>query len=144
MCICALGFIFLIDPFWRNMFFKLRGAHTYIIPHVAKEMHPSTESLVVIGAPNLHASLMDIHHDTSLRSILEADSISLASRTCICSCSSRGQGYGWLLGHLFVRFALHTLFSPQHCIFVSVWFSLRYLIIPCVSVDTSWTHLAHI
>jgi hypothetical protein len=26
-CFCALGFIFSIDPFWRNMFFKLKGAY---------------------------------------------------------------------------------------------------------------------
>ncbi len=60
------------------------------LPHGAKEMHPSVESLVVIGAPSLHASLMDIHHDKSLKSILEDDSISLASRACICSCSGKG------------------------------------------------------
>jgi len=26
--ICVIGFIFLIDPFWMSMFFRLRGAHT--------------------------------------------------------------------------------------------------------------------
>jgi hypothetical protein len=33
---------------------------------------------------------------------------------------ARGQGYGWLLGHLFVLLASHTLLSPQRCIFVLV------------------------
>ncbi len=55
-----------------------------------KEMHPSFESLVVINTPSLHASLMDIHHDTSLGFILEDDSISLASRICIRFCSAKG------------------------------------------------------
>ncbi len=26
--ICALGFVFLINPFWKSMFLNLRGAHT--------------------------------------------------------------------------------------------------------------------
>ncbi len=41
-----------------------------------KEMHIFFESLVVTGTPGVHDSLMDIHHDTSLRFILEDDSIS--------------------------------------------------------------------
>jgi hypothetical protein len=38
--------------------------------------------------------LMSIHHDTSLRSILEDDSIFSASRVRIHFCSRKGQGYG--------------------------------------------------
>jgi hypothetical protein len=34
--------------------------------------------------------LMDFHHDTSLRSILEDDSISLTSRAHICFCLGKG------------------------------------------------------
>jgi hypothetical protein len=34
--------------------------------------------------------LMDIHHNSSLRSILEDDSISLASKSCIRSYSGKG------------------------------------------------------
>ncbi len=26
-CICVLDFVFSIDPFWRSMFLRLRGAH---------------------------------------------------------------------------------------------------------------------
>jgi hypothetical protein len=33
---------------------------------------------------------------------------------------ARGQGYGWLLGHLFVRFVLHNLLSFQRCVFLLV------------------------
>ncbi len=53
------------------------------LPHVVREMHPSFENQVVNDAPCLHASLMDILHDTSFRFILEDDSISLASKACI-------------------------------------------------------------
>jgi hypothetical protein len=36
--------------------------------------------------------LMDIHHDTSLKSILGDDSIFSTSKAHICSCSSKGYG----------------------------------------------------
>jgi hypothetical protein len=41
-----------------------------------KEMHPSFEILAVTDALSLQVFLMDIHHETSLRSVLEDDSIS--------------------------------------------------------------------
>jgi hypothetical protein len=80
-------------------------------------MHLSFESLAVINAPGLQASLMDIHHDTSFRSTLEDDSISLTFRAHVCFW---GHGYGWLLSHLFVHFALHILPRLQHCVFILV------------------------
>jgi hypothetical protein len=57
----------------------------YGLLSITRDIHPSFESLVVTNAPNLHASLMDFHHDTSLKSILEDDFISLVSRIHICS-----------------------------------------------------------
>jgi hypothetical protein len=52
------------------MFFRLKGPNTcfnhvlrvmrYDLLPIAKDMHSSFESLVVIHAPSLHASLMDI------------------------------------------------------------------------------------
>jgi hypothetical protein len=33
---------------------------------------------------------------------------------------ARGQGYGWLLNHLFMCFTYHTLFSLERCIFISI------------------------
>jgi hypothetical protein len=57
-------------------------------------MHPSFESLVVIGTPSLQVSLMDIHHDTSLMSILEDDSISSTSKLTFVLVRAKGQGYG--------------------------------------------------
>ncbi len=55
----------------------------------AKEMHPSFESLTNFYALGFQAFFMDIHHNTSFRSILEDDSIPSTSRADICSCSSK-------------------------------------------------------
>ncbi len=44
-------------------------------PSPTRDMHPSFESLVT-GTSSLQVSLMNFHHDTSLRSISEDDSIS--------------------------------------------------------------------
>jgi hypothetical protein len=81
------------------MFLKLKGAQMLQsclraawngLPLATREMHPSFESLVVVNTPGLQASLMDIHHDTSFKSILEDDSISLTTRPRIRSCSGKG------------------------------------------------------
>ncbi len=61
-----------------------------------KDMHSFFESVVVIGTLGLQAYLIDIHHDTYCRSILEGDSIPLMSKTCIRSCSGKGAGL-WLV-----------------------------------------------
>jgi len=47
-------------------------------PYAIRGMHLSFENLEVFSALNLQAFFMDFHHDTSLRSILEDDFISLA------------------------------------------------------------------
>ncbi len=70
-------------------------------------MHPCFESVVIVIALNLHASFMDIHHNTSIKYILKNDFIFSTSRARIRSCF----GYGWLLGHLSIRFTSHVLFS---------------------------------
>jgi len=61
------------------------------LPPEAREMHPSFESLTIICTLGLQASLMDIHHNTFLMSILEDDYTSLASKVCIRSCLTRGK-----------------------------------------------------
>jgi len=66
------------------------------LPTVVKEMHLSFESLAIIDTLGLHFSLMDIHHDTSLRSILEDDSISSTSKVCIHSYLNNGARL-WLI-----------------------------------------------
>jgi hypothetical protein len=53
-------------------------------------MHLSFESLAVFNVSSLHASLMNTYHDTSFRSILEDDFISLTSKVCIHSYSGKG------------------------------------------------------
>jgi hypothetical protein len=54
---------------------------------------------------------------------LEDDSISSTSKTCICSYLGKGARFGWLLGHLSIHLISHILFSPQHWVFVLVWFN---------------------
>jgi hypothetical protein len=58
--------------------------------------------------------LMDFHHDTSLRFILEDDSISLASRTRICSYSGKGTRL-WLVARPSI-----CLFHISHFTFTSM------------------------
>jgi hypothetical protein len=79
-------------------------------------MHLFFENLVVIGVPRLHASLMDIHHDTSFRAILEDDSISLASKARIHFCSGNGVGL-WLVARPFIcSFCIaHFTFTSMTC-----------------------------
>jgi hypothetical protein len=55
-------------------------------------MYPSFESLAIIDVLGLHAYLMNFHHNTSLRYILDDDSISLAFRAYIHFYSSKGAG----------------------------------------------------
>jgi hypothetical protein len=83
-------------------------------------MHPSFENLIIIDTLGLQTSLMYIHHNTSIRSILEDDSIFSTSRTRICSYSGKGVGL-WLVAkqsiHLFCithstfTLTLHFCFS---------------------------------
>jgi len=117
------------------------------LPLIAKEMHFSFESLEVTNAPNVHATLMDIHHDTSLRSILEDDSISLASRACICFCLGKGARL-WLV----VKPSIYS-FCITHFIFTSALHFHLNLIQPSTSslltcecghkLDAFGTHLIH-
>jgi hypothetical protein len=77
------------------MFFKLRGghicfSHAYIgLPHVAREMHLSFENNNYWRPKSISINTTQ-QHNTSLRSILEYDSISSTSRARICSCLGKG------------------------------------------------------
>jgi hypothetical protein len=53
-------------------------------------MHPFFENLAIINALGLWAFLMDIHHDTSLKFILEDNFISLVFRVRICFSLGKG------------------------------------------------------
>ncbi len=86
------------------------------LPLATKKIHPSFESLAVINAPSLHASLMDIHHNTSFKPILEDDSIFSISKSTSTFVQARGHGYGWLLGHLFYLFCIaYFTFTSTMC-----------------------------
>ncbi len=88
------------------------------LPHVARVMHPSFESLIVTGTPGLHASLMDIHQDTSFRFILEDDSISSTFKACICSCSSKGAGLWLLVKPSIYLFCIPTIYFHLNIVFL--------------------------
>jgi hypothetical protein len=129
LCICVLGFIFLIDPFWKNMFLMLKGPHLLQsclhvtrngLPLAAREMHLSFESLAVIATLGFQASLMDIHHDTSSGLSWKMTPFFQHLNLAFIFVQIRGHGYGRLVGHLSVCFTLHILFSFQCCIFVSI------------------------
>jgi hypothetical protein len=110
LCICALGFVF-SRPILEEHVFQVEGApHLFQFclcvvrddfPYVTRDTHLSFESLAIINGPSLHASLMNFHHNTSIRPILEDDSISLASRAYICSCSGKGARL-WLVVRPFI------------------------------------------
>jgi hypothetical protein len=110
-------------------------------------MHLSFESLVITGALGLQVSLMYIHHDTSLRSILEDDSISLAYGVRIHFCSGKGPRL-WLITRPSIR-----SFCITHFTFTSTLRFRLSLIQPSTSsfftcecgheLDTFDTHLVH-
>jgi hypothetical protein len=115
------------------------------LPPATREMHLSFESLAIINTPSLQVFLMDIHHNTSFRSILEDDSISLASKAHIHSCSCKKVGL-WLI----VRPSIHS-YRIAYFIFTSTLHFHFSLIQPSTSslftcecghkLDASNTHL---
>jgi hypothetical protein len=102
---------------------------------------------------------MDFHHNTSLRSILEDDSISLASRAHIRSCLGKGTRL-WLVVKPFIysfhiahfTFALtlyycHDLIQPSALSFLTYEcghgldaFNM-HLVFSHMNVDMGWMHL---
>jgi hypothetical protein len=85
------------------------------LPHVAKEMHLSFESLAITNALGLQAYLMGIQHDASLGLSWRMTPFPLHpkfAKPAFVLVRARGQGYSWLLNHLSIHFTLHTIFSP--------------------------------
>ncbi len=110
-------------------------------------MHPSFESLVVTCAPGLQASLMHIHHDTSLKSLLEDDSISSTSKVHICYCSSRGVGL-WLIVRPSIRsfHITHSAFFSMLCFHFDLIYPSTSSLFTCECghrLDAFGTHLVH-
>jgi hypothetical protein len=83
--------------FFQSCFYVIHDS----LPAVIKVMHLFFECLVIINALSLHASLMDIHHDTSFRFILKDDPISLTSKSRIHFRSNKGV-WLWLIVRPFV------------------------------------------
>ncbi len=105
-------------------------------------MHLSFESLAISRALDLQTSLMDIHHDTSLRSILEDDSISSYH---ICSCSSKGP-WLWLVAKPFIcSFCItHFTLTLALCFHLGLIQPSTFNLLMCEcghGLDTSSTHL---
>jgi hypothetical protein len=117
------------------------------LPPVTKKMHLFKKNLAVTGALGVHASLMDFHHDTSLKFILEDDSISLASRTCICSCSNKGARL-WLVARPSIcsfRISHFTFTSTLRFCFSLIQLS-TFSFLTCEyghGLDTFGMHLVH-
>jgi hypothetical protein len=107
----------------------------------------SFESLTVINAPGLLASLMDIHHDTSLKSILKDNSISSAFKAHIHSCLSKGARL-WLVVRPFI-YSFHiahftfTLALHFHLGLIQLSTSSLFMYECGHGLDASNTHLAH-
>ncbi len=117
------------------------------LPLTVKEMHPSFESLVLTNAPSLQVFFMNFHHNTSFRSILEDDPISLESKACIHFCLGKGERL-WLV----IRPSICS-FRIAHFIFTSTLCFCLGLILPSASslfmcecehrLDAPNTHLVH-
>jgi len=110
-------------------------------------MHPSFESLTIMGARGLHASLMDIQHDTSLKFILEDDSISSTFKACIYSCSSKG-AWLWLVAKPFIcSFCIaHFTFTSTLCFCFGLIQPSTFNLFTCECghmLDAFSTHLIH-
>ncbi len=109
-------------------------------------MHLSFESLAITSAPNLQVSLMDIHHDTSFRSILEDNSISLISTAHICSYLIK-----WVRLWLIARPSIcsfhiaHFTFTLALCFCFGLIQPLAFSLFPCEcghGLSVSSMHLA--
>jgi hypothetical protein len=109
-------------------------------------MDPSFEILVVINFLGLHASLMDIHHDTSFRSIFEDDSIFLVSKARIRFCSSKGARL-WLIARpsIYAFLIAHFTFISTLCFRFSLIQPLASSLFTCErehDLNAFGTHLA--
>jgi hypothetical protein len=110
-------------------------------------MHPFFKSLAITNTLGLQVSLMDIHHDTSLKSILEDDFISSTSKIHIRFCSGKGAKL-WLITRPYI-----CLFHITHSTFISMLHfhlsliqPLAFSLLTCEyehGLDTSSIHLTH-
>ncbi len=116
------------------------------LPLTIKHKHLSFESLVVAGALSLQTFLMDIHHDTLFRFILQDDSISSTSRICICSCSGKGARL-WLVvrSSICLFHIVNSTFTSALCFCLGLIQPLTSSLFTCEcehELDASSMHLA--
>jgi len=88
---------------------------------------------------------MDIHHDTSFKSILEDGSISLVYIACICSCSSKWVGLWLIVKPSICSFHIaHSIFTSSLHFHFSLIQPSTYNLLMCEcghGLDASSTHL---
>ncbi len=108
-------------------------------------MHPSFESLIITSTPSIYAYLMDIHHNTSLRSILENDSIFSTSIAHICSCSGKGARLWLVTKPSIYSFCIaHSTFTAMFCFCLGLIQPLTFSLLMCEcerELDASNAHL---
>ncbi len=89
---------------------------------------------------------MDFHHNTSIRSILEDDSVSSTFRACICSCLGKGVVL-WLVVRSICSFHIaHSTFTSTLCFHFNLIQLLASNIFMCEfehGLDTFGTHLVY-
>jgi hypothetical protein len=90
---------------------------------------------------------MDIYHNTSLNDILEDDSISSASKTRICFCSSKGARL-WLVNKSSIHsfHIIHFTFTSTLCFHFNLIQPLASSLLTCEcghELDAFSMHLAH-
>ncbi len=90
---------------------------------------------------------MDIHHDTSFRSILEDDSISSASKTHIHFFSGKGAGLWLVIRPSICLFHIpHSTFTLAQCFHFSLIQPLTFSLFTCEcghGLGTFGTHLVY-
>jgi len=105
-------------------------------------------SLAVMNILGLKTSLMDIHHNTSLRPILKDDCISFAFRAHICFCSGKEPTRLWLIAwpSICSFYIAHSTFTlAMHFCFDLIQ-SLTFNLIMCeceYGLNAFGTHLTH-
>jgi hypothetical protein len=105
-------------------------------------MHPSFESLVVTNAPGLQTSLMDIHHNTSLKSIFSS-----TFKARIHFCLGKGLGLWLVVRPSICLFHIaHFTFTLTLCFCFGLIQPLASNIFMCECehmLDISSTHLTY-
>jgi hypothetical protein len=90
---------------------------------------------------------MNIHHNTSFKSILEDDSISLASKAHICFCSVKGTKLWLIVRPSIHSFCItHSTFTLALCFHLNLIQPLASCLLTCEcghGLDVSGMHLAH-